>query len=307
VVAGYAKFETFPIWDLPLRHPVNVAYEAATADLHDVNMIDPFHLEAHGVATVNYNRDIEAFPVLRTILERISGARSPYQSPTDMGVNRAGRAIVDDAIVRQAAQQELIRRFFRYSCEYALGLAGKDSVDRVEMLMKEFDLTGDDRPVVGAARTAALAAGQQAGKGHHGVICGAAIELHDGTLVGGVNSPLMHSSSSLVLNTVKRLAHIPEHLHLLSPAIIESIAQLKNKILGRKSLSLDLEETLIALSISSTTNPAAQMATDRLKDLRGCEVHLTHIPTPGDDMGLRKLGVNLTCDPSFATSNLYVD
>ncbi len=302
---GYAKFETFPIWNLPLRHPVNVAYEAATADLHDVNMIDPFHLEACGQATVNYNRDIESFPVLRTILERITGRQSPYRSPTDMGVNRAGFAIADEAVVAEAARQEIIRRRFRYAVEYALGLIDKPVVDRAEMLMKEFDLSDSDRRVVLPARQSAEDAQSDRDKGHRGVFCGAAIALPDGTLMTGRNSPLMHAASSLVLNAVKRLAGIPDHIHLLPAIIIESIGRLKRDAFGQKGVSLDLEETLIALSISSAMNPAAAEAMAQLPLLRGCEAHLTHIPTPGDEAGLKRLGVNLTCDPQFATRNLF--
>jgi len=304
--AGYAKFETFPIWNLPLRHPVNVAYEAATADIRDFNMIDPFHLEAYGETAINYNRDVESFPVLRTILERITGGRSAYRSPTDMGVNRAGFAIVDDALVRRSAAQEVIRRHFRYACEYAMGLAERATVDRVGMLMKELGVGPEDRRVVQAARQAAAAASQDAAKGNENVLCGAALELHDGSIVAGVNSPLLHAASSLVLNALKRLAEIPHKLHLLAPPIIESISRLKQEVLGRKTVSLDLEETLIALSIASTANPTAELAMAQLQRLRGCEMHMTHIPTPGDDMGLRRLGVNLTCDPQFATSSLFV-
>jgi len=303
--AGYAKFETFPIWNLPLRHPVNAAYEAATADLHDVNMIDPFHLEAYNTQAVNYNRDIETFPVLREILRRITQSALAYKSPTDMGVNRAGFAITDDGVVRQAAKQEILRRYFRYSCEYAMGMSSHECVDRVEVLMKEFSLSPSDRPVVEPARQAAMRASQAADKGNEGVFSGAAVQLRDASVVTGRNSPLMHAASSLVLNAIKRLANIPRELHLLSPNIIESIADFKKDILSRKSVSLDLEETLIALSISSTTNPTARLAMEKLKELRGCEVHTTHIPTPGDETGLRRLGVNLTSDPSFATKNLF--
>ncbi|HUT62290.1 MAG TPA: DUF1846 domain-containing protein [Phycisphaerae bacterium] len=304
--AGYAKFETFPIWNLPLRHPVNVAYEAATADIRDFNIIDPFHLEAHNERAVNYNRDVEAFPVLRTILERITESRSPYQSPTDMGVNRAGFAITDDAVVRHAATQEIIRRYFRYSCEYAMGLTEKETVQRVEVLMKELDVSPTDRSVVEPARRTAAAAQERGVKGHKGVFCGAAIKLGDGTIITGLNSSLMHAASSLVLNAAKRLAGIPESLHLLSDNVLESIAALKQNVLRRKTVSLDLEETLIALSICSTTNPTAKLVMEQLKDLHGCEVHMTHIPAPGDETGLRRLGVNLTCDPGFATKNLFV-
>jgi len=304
--AGYAKFETFPIWNLPLRHPVNVAYEAATADILDFNMIDPFHLEACGQTAVNYNRDVESFPVLRTILERITGGRSAYRSPTDMGVNRAGFAIINDELVRWAAAQEVIRRHFRAACEYAMGLGQKRTIDRVDTLMKELNVTPEDRKVVEAARQAVAAAGRDAAKGNKNIVCGAAIELPDGSVVAGVNSPLMHAASSAVLNALKHLAEIPGKLHLLSAGIIQSIAHLKQDVLRRKTVSLDLEETLIALSIASTANPAAELAMSQLESLRGCEVHMTHIPTPGDDTGLRRLGVNLTCDPRFATSSLFV-
>ena len=304
--AGYAKFETFPIWHLPLRHPVNVAYEAATADIRDFNMIDPFHLEAYGQTAVNYNRDVESFPVLRTILERITGGRSMYRSPTDMGVNRAGFAIVSDELVRAAAAQEVIRRYFRTACEYAMGLSEKQTIDRVELLMKELNVTAEDRKVVTAARQAASAAGDDAAKGDKDLVCGAAIELPDESVVTGVNSPLMHAASSAVINALKQMAEIPRKLHLLSPGIVQSIGHLKQEVLQRKTISLDLEETLIALSIASTTNPTAELAMSQIKRLRGCEVHMTHIPTPGDDTGLRRLGVNLTCDPQFATSNLFV-
>jgi len=303
--AGYAKFETFPIWNLPLRHPVNVAYEAATADIRDFNLIDPFHLEAYGETAINYNRDVESFPVLRAILERITGGMGMYRSPTDMGVNRAGFAIIDDAIVRRAASQEIIRRHFRYACEYAMGLADKQTVDRVEVLLKELNVTPEHRPTVDAARQAAGGAIRETDKGNENIICGAAVELSDGSIVTGVNSPLMHAASSAILNALKHLAEIPPRLHLLSPAIIQSIAHLKQDVLRRKTVSLDLEETLIALSIASTTNPTAELAMSQLKRLRGCEVHMTHIPTPGDETGLRRLGVNLTCDPQFATSNLF--
>ncbi len=303
--AGYAKFETFPIWNIPLRHPVNVAYEAATADIKDFNLIDPFHLDAHGEKAVNYNRDVETFPVLKTILERITESESIYLSPTDMGVNRAGFAIVNDEAVRQAATQEVIRRYYRYSCEYAMGLADKSTVERVEILMKELNVTIADRSVVAHAHKAAEQAKISEEKGNKGVFCGAAIELENGEIITGRNSPIMHAASSLILNAAKKRAGIPAGLHLLSMNIIESISSLKQDILNRKTLSLDLEETLIALSISSTTNPTARLAMEQLKNLRGCEAHMTHIPTPGDETGLRRLGINLTCDPTFSTKDLF--
>jgi uncharacterized protein (UPF0371 family) len=306
VNAGYAKFETFPIWNLPLRHPVNVAYEAATADLRDVNMIDPFHLEAHGETAINYNRDIEAFPLLKRILEKITGTATFYQSPTDMGVNRAGRAIVDEKAAAEAAKQEIIRRFFRYSCEHAMGLADEGTIQRVRVLMEELDLTPERRPVVQAAYDALEAAEQLEAKGDRGIFCAAAMELPNGEIATGRNSPLMHAASSLVLNSIKHLAGIPAHLDVLSPNVIESIGSLRKEILRRDSISLNLGECLLALSISSTTNPTARTAMEQLTSLRGCEVHLTHLPSPGDEEALRSIGVNLTSDPRFATQKLFV-
>jgi len=304
--AGYAKFETFPIWNLPLRHPVNVAYEAATADIRDFNLIDPFHLEAYEKTAVSYNRDVESFPVLRTILEHITHDSRMYRSPTDMGVNLAGFAIVNDELVKKASIQEVIRRRFRYMCEYAMGMTDTQTVERVEILLNELGVHPEDRPAVLPARQAVQKAQGAANKGNAGVLCGAAIQLHDGSIVTGTNSPLMHAASSAVLNAIKLLAGIPAKLDLLSPIIIRSIATLKQDIMKRKTVSLDLEETLISLSIAATTNPTAEMAVAQLSHLRGCEMHMTHIPTPGDDTGLRRIGLNLTCDPQFSTSNLFV-
>ena len=304
IEAGYAKFETFPIWNLPLKHPVNVAYEAATADLADRNLIDPFHLEAYDERAVNYNRDVEVFPVLRRILGRIGEPQSVYRSPTDMGVNRAGFAIVDDEVVQEAAMQEVIRRYFRYSCEYAMGLADRETEEKAKLLMEELAVGELDRVVVEPARKAAQQA-RQTGKGNQGIFCGAAIELSDGSIVTGKNSPLMHATSSLILNAIKRLAGIPDQLHILSPSIIESIGNLKKNILQSRGVSLDLEEACIALSASALTSPAAEIAMEKLKELEGCEVHLTHIPTAGDEAGLKRLGVNLTSEPNFPTKNLF--
>lgn len=305
VHSGYAKFETFPIWNLPLRHPVNVAYEAATADLRDFNLIDPFHLEAHGETAINYNRDVDAFPVLQKILERITGGEPYYQSPTDMGVNRATAGFVDDDAIQAAARAEVIRRYFRYSSEFAMGLTDEGTVERIQRIMEGLRLEPENRPVVQPARKAAKEA-QQEGKGDEGFYCGAAIQLQDGSVVTGKNSPLMHAASSLVINAVKRLAGVPADIHLLAPNVIESVARLKTDILGRKSVSLDLEETLLALGVSVTANPTAQLCVEALQELRGCDVHMTHIPTPGDETGLRRLGVHLTSDPTFATKDLFV-
>ena len=305
IYSGYAKFETFPIWNLPLQHPVNVAYEAATADIRDFNMIDPFHLEAYNQKAVNYNRDVEVFPIVRRIMKKIMDGESFYQSPTDMGVNRAGFAITNDQVTQDAAKQEVIRRYFRYRCEYVMGLTDKETVQRVELLIKDLDLELKYRHVVEPARKAALEA-QERDKGNEGIYCGAAIALRDGTLVTGNNSPHLHAASSLVLHAIKHLAEIPGKIKLLPPNIIQSVRNLKMEILNEKTLSLDLLETLIALSISATTNPAAQLAMEKLDELRGCEVHMTHIPTPGDEAGLRRLGVNLTSDPNFSTKDLFI-
>ncbi len=302
--SGYAKFETFPIWNIPLKHPVNVAYEAATSDIRDFNMIDPFHLEAYKETVVNYNRDVEVFPVLRRILVKIMDDPL-YKSPTDMGVNCAGFGIVDDQAVQLASQQEIIRRYFRYRCEHVMGFVDKETIQRVELLMDDLGLKPEDRPVVEPARKAA-AQGQDCGKGNDGIFCGTAIQLPDGSIIAGKNSSQMHAASSLVLNAVKQLAGIPDQIHLISPAIIESIANLDRNILKERTVSLDLEETLIALAVSAMTNPTAQMALEHLKELHGCEVHSTHIPTPGDEEGLRKLGVNLTSDPNFSSHSLFV-
>jgi uncharacterized protein (UPF0371 family) len=305
IESGYAKFETFPIWNLPLKHPVNLAYESATADLGDFNQVDPFHLETYNITAINYNRDIEIFPVVKKIMLRIMGSKLVYKSPTDMGVNMAGFAIFDDDIVQQAAKQEMIRRFFRYSCEYAMGVADKKTVQRAELLMKELNLTPSNRKVVKHARQASIDA-KESGKGHEGVYAGAALELKNGIIITGKNSPLMHAASSLVLNAIKELAGIPDNIHLLSPNILSSISKLKSEVFNHKPLSLNLEETLIALSISADFNPSAKVAMEKLKELNSCEMHSTHIPTPGDEAGLRRLGLNITSDPDFSSKRLFI-
>ncbi|MCK4806583.1 MAG: DUF1846 domain-containing protein, partial [Candidatus Aegiribacteria sp.] len=227
VHAGYAKFETFPIWNIPLKHPVNAAYEAATADLHDVNLVDPFHLEAYGTTAINYNRDVEAFPLLSRILGKITGDRSPYASPTDMGVNRVGFGITDDHLVRRAAEQEIVRRYFRYSCEYVMGLANKETVQKVELLMGDYGLTPESRPVVEPARRNIPAIESEDTSDR---MMAAALMLKDGTMVIGRSSELMHASAAVVLNAIKKLAGIGKNIHLLSPATIESIRSLKRSI-----------------------------------------------------------------------------
>ncbi len=305
VKAGYAKFETFPIWDLPVDHMVNIAYEAATVDLDDKVLIDEHHLKAYNIRTVNYNRDIEAFHLLKRILEKITGSESMYKSPTDMGVNRAGAGIINDRIIRDASYHEIIRRYFRSAVEYAMGLAEKETLDRISMIMIKVGAKGEDRKVVLPSRKAAKDA-ETSGKGNKGIYSGAAIELHDGTIITGKNSPLMHASSSLVLNAAKHLAGLPDKMYLLPEAIIDSVTYLKKDILEGKMVSLDVDETLIVLGISALSNPAAKMALENLKLLRECEVHLTHIPTPGDEAGWRKLNVNLTCDPEYSSKSLFI-
>jgi len=303
--SGYAKFETFPIWSIPLKHPVNVAYESATADLGDFNLIDPYHLEKYNQPAINYNRDVEVFPVVKRILERITGSKSVYQSPTDMGVNKVGFAITDDDAVQGAAKMEVIRRYLRCNCEYVMGFVDKEAVQRVNLLMNELGISVPDRNVVGKANDA-LADAEVEHKGNEGIFCGAAIELADGTLIKGNNSPLMHAASSLVINAIKHLADIPDKIHLLPNNITESIGKFKNEILNSGNISLDLEETLIALCVGAMSNSAAQLAIEKLPELKGCEMHLTHIPTRGDEEGLRSLGINVTSDANFPSKNLYM-
>jgi len=305
IKAGYAKFETFPIWDLPVDHPVNLAYEAATVDLEDIVLIDEYHLKAYNIKSANYNRDLEAFHLLKRIIEKITGGESMYQSPTDMGVNRASAGIINEEIISKASYQEIIRRYLRYSVEYALGLQDKDTLDRIDKIMKRIGAKVEDRKVVMPARKAARDA-EKCGKGNEGVYCGAAIELKDGTIITGKNSTLMHASSSLVLNAAKHLAGLPDKMYLLPEAIIDSVTHLKKDILHGKMVSLDVDETLIVLGISALSNPAAKMALENLEFLRNCEVHLTHIPTPGDEAGWRKLKVNLTCDPEYSSKSLFI-
>jgi len=310
IKAGYAKFETFPIWNLPLKHPVNVAYEAATADIGDFNLVDPFHLEAYNKIAISYNRDVESFPILKLILERITKSSESdypeYRSPTDMGVNRAGFGIVDDEVVVDAAKMELVRRFFRYNTEYFMGVEDKSTVERVKMLMDELGVRVEDRSIVEVARKSSIDA-ENKGKGNEGIFCGAAIELSDGKIITGKNSKLMHAASSLVINAIKTMANIPDEIHLLSPNIISQIAKLKKGISEAGSESLDLQETLIALAISATTNPTTEMAMNKLLALKNCEMHMTHIPTPGDEIGLKRLGVNLTTDANFSSKKLFID
>ena len=294
VKAGYAKFETFPIWNLPLQHPVNLAYEAATADLNDVNMIDPFHLAAYGETTVNYNRDVEIFPVLSAIFEKITGS-CPYKSPTDMGVNMVGNCIVDDEVVREAARQEIIRRYYAALCERRQGRCGDEPVYKLELLMQQVKADASLRPVVGAA----LALAEETGKP------ASAIQLPSGEVVTGKTTDLMGASSSTLLNALKCLAGIGHEHHLISREAIEPIQTVKVKHLGSANPRLHSDETLIALAISATTNPLARRALDQLEQLRDCEAHSSVILSPADSGTYAKLGMRLTCEPTYETNKLY--
>ena len=294
IPAGYAKFETFPIWNLPLQHPVNLAYEAATADLGDVNMIDPFHLAAYGETTVNYNRDVEIFPVLSAMFERIMG-ECPYKSPTDMGVNMAGKCIVDDEAVCAAARQEIVRRYYTALCDRRVGAAGDELVNKLELLMQQAHVDPSIRPVVAAAAQVAEETGNPAG----------AIELPSGEVVTGKTTDLMGASSATLLNALKRLAGIDHQHHLISREAIEPIQAVKVNHLGSVNPRLHSDETLIALAISATTNPLAKRALDQLSALRGCEAHSTVILSPVDSSTYSRLGLRLTCEPQYETNKLY--
>lgn len=305
-MAGYSKFESFPVWNLSLDHPLNIAYEAATIDLRDQNMIDPYHLAAYGKTTVNYNRDVDAYPLLVAIWQKMTGGDCPYKSPTDMGVNRIGFGIVDDEVVRNASRQEVIRRFLRYQCLFAEGATEREFVERAKTLMESLGLKPEDRVVVEAARRKAEEA-RILGKGKAGgtIVSGAALQLKDGRIVTGKNSDEMHAAAAMVMNAVKTLSGIPSQIPLISPNIIQAIAHMKQDILRVGYTSLNLDEALIGLAISSTTNPAAQIAMEKLNELRGCEVHMTHMVTPGDEAGLRRIGCRYTSDPYYATTALF--
>lgn len=295
VKAGYAKFETFPIWNLPLKHPVNIAYEAATADIKDVNMIDYFHLQAYGLQTVNYNRDIEVFPVVRSILSKLSADALDYKSPTDMGVNMAGYCITDDEICREASKQEVIRRFYKSSCDFKNGAVDMATVKRIELLMGELGIRPLDRRVVQPALDKEAERGEPA----------CAIELHDGTIITGRNTKLMTAPASLVLNALKTMAKLPDRLKLIAPQIVKPITELKQALLHEKNYKLTLDEVLIALSICAATNEAAAMCMDLMGNLSGCEVHSTRMLLKTDEDALRKIKINLTCEPKFLSEELF--
>ena len=286
--AGYAKFETFPIWNLPLNHPVNLAYEAATADLNDVNMIDPFHLEAYGVTTVNYNRDVEAFPVLVAMFEKILG-QCPYKSPTDMGVNMVGNCIIDDEACREASRQEILRRYYNALCDHKQGKCTDAPLRKLELLMRKVGVACEQRRVVGPALALAEQTGHPA----------AALELPDGRIITGKTSNLLGASSALLLNALKALGGLPDALHLIAPAVLDPIQRLKVGHLGSRNPRLHTDETLIALSICAATNPSAGLALEQLSKLRGCDVHSSVILSAADEQTFKRLGMNLTCEPQY--------
>lgn len=288
IQSGYAKFETFPVWNLPLTHPVNLAYEAATADLNDVNMIDPFHMEAYEKMTVNYNRDVEIFPVVKAMLETILG-ECPYKSPTDMGVNMAGNCIIDDEVVKEASKQEILRRYYTALCEQRKGMVGDEVVLKLELLMKKAGITTNDRRVIGPALQKSILTGSPA----------AAIELPDGQLVTGKTSELLGASSALLLNALKTLAGIDDEIELISPAILEPIQRLKTTHFGNRNPRLHTDEALIALSICAPQDDRAELAMQQIDKLRGCEVHSSVILSSVDEKVFKRLGINLTCEPKY--------
>ncbi len=295
VRSGYAKFETFPIWNIPLRHPVNMAYEAATADLNDVNMIDPWHLEAYGVSSVNYNRDVEIFPVLRAMMEKISG-ECPYKSPTDMGVNMVGNCIVDDTVCRRASEEEIIRRYYNALCNRRKGLSDGEDVEKIKLIMNTAGITPDDRPVIAAAC--------QKSESENGTPA-TAIELPDGTIVTGKTSGLLGAASAMLLNALKVLAGIPDETLLISPEVIEPVQELKIRHLGNHNPRLHTDEVLVALSICAVSNPVAKQALMQLDKLRGTDAHASVILAPIDENVMKKLGINITCEPKYQTKKLY--
>lgn len=302
-IVGYSKFETFPVWNLPLKHPVNIAYEAATVDLKDVNMIDSFHIEKYGEMSVNYNRDLELFPVLKKIIEKITGKESIFQSPTDMGVNRVGFGIIDDEVVKEASKQEIIRRYFKTACEYKKGQFDKSAFDTIQLIMSEVGLKPEDRKVVISARDYSSKLKENAEK--NSTCPTVALELSDGTIVTGKSSNLMNASAAVILNAIKYLANISDEIHLLSPAIVEPIVNLKTKTLASRTPELSCEEVLTTLSICAVTNPTAHVVLEKLPLLKGAQAHSTTILSKNDEQTFRELGIDVTCDPEYPSQNLY--
>ncbi len=294
IKSGYAKFETFPVWNMPLKHPVNLAYEAATADLNDINMIDPFHLEAYSIPAVNYNRDVEIFPLLKKIFDEIHG-ECPYKSPTEMGVNMTGFCIIDEEQAKNSAKQEIIRRYYKALVSKRKGFDSDNEISKIELIMKQLNISEKDRPVISAALD----------KQEENHLPAAAMELLDGRIITGKTTSLLGASSALLLNAIKTLGNISDDIHLISPVVIEPIQKLKTKHLGNSNPRLHTDETLVALSISAATNPTAMLAMQQLKKLQGCEVHSSVILSQVDENIFRKLGINLTSEPKYQTKKLY--
>ena len=291
---GYAKFETFPVWNLPLNHPVNLAYEAATVDLNDINSIDPFHLEAYGEIAVNYNRDIEVFPLVKNILAQIMESDKNYKSPTDMGVNMAGFCITCDEAVKESAMQEIIRRYFKTLCFYKEGCLEINAVKKLEKIMRQLALS----PVHRSTVEPAIKKSEQSN-------CPAmALELHDGSIITGRTTNVLAAGSSLLLNCVKKMAGIPDGIHLIAPHVLEPMLKLKEKIMHEKNSLLNIDEVLNALSICAATNTEAAKCLDKLHDLKDCEAHSSHILSKPYEIAFKKLSINVTCTPEFSSANL---
>ena len=300
--AGYSKFETFPVWNVPLKHPLNIAYEAATVDLKDINLIDSFHLETYGVSAVNYNRDIEMFPVIKRIIERISNKESVYQSPTDMGVNCVGSGIIDDQAIRDASTQEILRRYYKTACEYKKGYIAIDVLHRMEVVLSELNLKPTDRLVVVESNKYADLLNQDDIENKNTVV---ALKLADDTIITGRNSKLMSATSAAILNAIKHLANLSDDIHVMSPVHIEPILKLKRGVLGEHGYILNAEDILTTLSISAVTNPVAQVVLDNLVNLKNTDAHSTTILNRSDEQVLKKLDVNITCEPVYLSKSLY--
>lgn len=301
--ARYAKFETFPIWSLPLKHPVNIAYEAATADLKDVNMIDNYHLEAYGKMAVNYNRDLEAFPVVKRIIEKITGEEAEYKSPTDMGVNMAGFCITDDEVCKEAARQEIIRRALITECDYKKGKVSADVLERVQLIMKEVGAKPEDRSCVNVARDYAEKKRNENSRYENVVVM--AMELKDGTMITGRSSRRMVAAGAVVLNAIKHIAGLDDEVLLIAPDVFSSIQRIKTDVLDQEKTSLTLEDVLSALAISALTNPEAKLALDKIGELQGTKAHCTAILNNTDEQALKSMGIDVTSDPEYLTTNLY--
>ncbi len=303
---GFSKYETFPVWNLPLEHAVNLAYEAATADIADKNMVDPFYLQRTQKVAINYNRDIENYEIISSILKKIVGdlnehEKEAYGSPTDIAISLTKEGIINDEICQEAAKQEIIRRYFNYKKDAILGKEPKETLDRMDVLLNKLNLTPEYRSTVLPARAAMASCKNTPGKGHKDVYCGSAIQLHDGKIIAGKNSPLLHAGSAAVINSIKYLARIPDEKKLLPAETISQITELNKSILNSNSESLNVNEVLIALATSARTNEGTKIAMTKLKELRDCNMHTTHLLSPGDDDGLRKLGISVTTDAMFTT------